>query len=131
MRGRRPTCPPGPYFHGSRREYEPGDPLLTDILSYEDRRLVCFATTRKDAALDWACRRGVRHGGDTLFVYEVEMVDPDVDTNMHMPGSDDELASVMSHHGVVLSVAEAIPTSDCPSDPAIRMMRDTCNPPDQ
>jgi hypothetical protein len=42
----------------------------------EDDRLMCFASTSAEEALRWAYQRGLRHGGDTLYVYEVEMNDP-------------------------------------------------------
>jgi hypothetical protein len=105
--------PPKPFFQGSRRVYAPGDALLTDIMSDDDPQLVCFATTSQDDALDWACRRGIRHRGDILFAYQVEMEDPQVDINMHRPGSLDPITSVMSHRGIVVGVALAVPATDC------------------
>jgi hypothetical protein len=75
--------------------------------------MLCFATTSQDDALDWAYRGGIRHGGDTLFVYEVEMENPQVDVNMHSPGSLEVITSVMSHRGLVVAVALAVPTADC------------------
>lgn len=105
--------PSGPYFHGSRLVYEVGECLRTDIVSDEDLRRVCFATTSLDDALDWACRRGIRHGGDFLLVYEVAMDEPEVDVNMHQPGSDETITSVMSARGVVIALVLSIPTSEC------------------
>jgi len=95
--------PPGPYLHGSRWAYQPGDLLPTDAVSnmegeeYDRQR--CYATTSLEQALDWAYRRGLRRGGRTLCVYEVEMLDPEVDINAHPPGVDQELTSVMSPAG--------------------------------
>lgn len=74
---------------------------------------MCWATTSLEDALDWACRRGIRFGGETLYVYEVDMVDPEVDTNMHRPGSEGPISSVMSMHGIVRAVRCAIPVDAC------------------
>jgi hypothetical protein len=73
-----------------------------------------FATTSREQALDWAYRRGIRHGGDYLFVYEVEMAEPEVDINMHRPGSDEPITSVMSPCGKVIRVVEAVPKAEFP-----------------
>lgn len=104
--------PSGPYLHGSRRRYAVGDLLPTDIISNmpgaEDFRQMCFATTSHRDALDWAYRRGIRHGGDTLYVYEVEMEDPEVDINMHRPGSLGPVTSVMSPRGRVVRVVDSV-----------------------
>lgn len=107
--------PSGPYFHGSRKEYGIGDLLLTDVvnnqLGEEDDRLMCFASTSIEIALRWAHTRGVRHGGDSLFVYEVELIDPEVDVNAHRPGVEQPISSVMSPCGQVLRLAHSIPVS--------------------
>jgi hypothetical protein len=113
--------PVGPYLHGTRRRYEVGELLLTDIVSgapgEEDDRQMCFATVSLDEALDWAYRRGIRHGGDTLYVYEIEMDDPQVDVNMHghgdyTRGTGPSLTSVMSHRGRILRLAHEIPVAE-------------------
>lgn len=79
-----------------------------------DTRLVCFATTSLDDALDWAYRRGLRWGGRTLFVYEVSLVDPEVDVNMHRPGAVEELTSVMSPEGTVVRLTRQVEVADYP-----------------
>lgn len=110
--------PTGPYFHGSRLRYEPGDRLRTDVINSmdgeEDDRQRCFATVCSEHALDWANRRGIRHGGDTLYVYEVEMVDPEVDVNMHRPGTDGPISSVMAEYGYVVRIAVQLPVAEHP-----------------
>ncbi len=110
--------PRGPYLHGSRRLYQPDDFLPTDVISNiegeEDDRQVCFATTCLKDALDWAYRRGIRHGGDMLYVYEVEMVDPQVDVNMHPPGSSEPVRSVMSSRGRVSRLVHEVAVADYP-----------------
>lgn len=110
--------PPGPYFHGSRRVYEPGECLLTDVVNSiegeEDDRQMCFATTSREQALDWAYQRGIRHGGDMLYVYEVELTEPEVDVNMHQPGSGAPITSVMSACGRVIRVVDILDKADYP-----------------
>lgn len=110
--------PPGPYFHGSRRVYAAGELLLTDLVnnteSAEDNRQMCFATTMIEQALDWAYRRGLRHGGDLLYVYEVEMLEPQVDVNMHQQGTEPPVTSVMSPRGRVVRVAHHVAVADYP-----------------
>lgn len=73
----------------------------------EDNRLRCFATTSERSAFSWAARRSVDRG-DLLFVYEVEVFDPEVDVNMHgkMGGVrlDDEINSVMAQRAVVVRI---------------------------
>jgi hypothetical protein len=113
--------PTGPYFHGTRRVYKPGDLLLTDIVNNqpgeEDDRLMCFATTSEEDALRWAYQRGIEKG-PVLYVYEVEMADPQVDVNMYSPRApvyEDELVtSVMSHEGRVVSVVREVPVAEYP-----------------
>lgn len=110
--------PAGPYLHGTRLRYEPGDLLRVDVVDdmpgEENDRLMCFATTSLDGALDWAYRRGLRWGGDTLYVYEVDLVDPEVDVNMHRPGVLEELTSVMSPEGTVVRLAHQLAVADYP-----------------
>lgn len=114
----RDDVPPRPYYHGSRRVYEEGELLLTDVVcnieGEEDDRQMCFATTSLDHALDWAYRRGLRHGGDVLYVYEVDMVEPEVDINMHRPGGDERKTSVMSSRGHVIRVADQVRVTEYP-----------------
>lgn len=111
--------PSGPYFHGSRRAYEPGECLLTDVVNNlqgeEDDRRMCFATTSREQALDWAYQRGIRHGGDNLYVYEVEMIEPEVDVNMHRPEASDSITSVMSRCGRVIRLVQVLPKSGYPN----------------
>jgi hypothetical protein len=110
--------PPSPYFHGSRRVYAAGELLLTDVVNNmegeEDDRQMCFATTTIEQALDWAYRRGLRHGGDLLYVYEVEMLEPQVDVNMHGQGTEPPITSVMSPSGCVVRVAHQVAVADHP-----------------
>src|SRR5690606_7191765 len=91
------AVPAGPYFHGTRLRYQPGDHLRVDVVNNmpgeEDDRLVCFATTSIDDALDWAYQRGIRWRGDVLYVYEVDLVDPEIDVNMHSRGAVEEITS--------------------------------------
>src|SRR5205823_1624045 len=109
--------PPGPYFHGSRRLYESGESLPTDVVNNmegeEDDRQMCFASTRPEDALGWAYQRGIGRG-DTLYVYEVDMLDPEVDVNAHPPGSDDPITSVMSSRGRVVRIAQQVALADYP-----------------
>lgn len=118
--------PGGPYLHGTRYDYEIGEALLTGIVSDEDLRLMCWATTSLENALDWACRRGMRSGGDTLYVYDVDLVDPEVDTNMHRPGSDGPISSVMSPHGIVRAVRCAVSAQAC-MNTSYKAMCDECS----
>lgn len=111
--------PEAPYFHGTRRHYESGDLLLTDVVNNqpgeEDDRLMCFATTSEDDALRWAYQRGINKG-PVLYVYEVAMLDPQVDVNMYPQRAplleDQVVTSVMSHEGTVLRLVRAVPLSD-------------------
>lgn len=110
--------PSGPYLHGTRLFYRRGDLLRVDVVNTypgeEDHRLRCFATTSIADALDWAYRRGLRWGGDTLYVYEVDLVDPEVDVNMHQPGTSEELTSVMSPRGTVVRCVQKVAIADYP-----------------
>ena len=110
--------PSGPYFHGTRRKYLPGESLLTDVVNSmegeEDDRQMCFATVSREQALRWAYQRGIRHGGDELHIYEVEMLAPQVDINMHRPGSDGPVTSVMSPCGTVVRLVEVVNKAQYP-----------------
>jgi hypothetical protein len=103
--------PPGPYLHGTRRTYEPGALLWTDAVNTypgeEDDRQRCFATTSIDEALHWASQRAVS-AGEVLNVYEVEMVEPEVDVNVHPHGSYGDITSVMSHTGRVVRLVRQV-----------------------
>ena len=57
---------------------------------------MCFATTIFDHALHWAYQRGLSHGGDMLYVYEVELDEPQADINYVSLGADGLPTSVMS-----------------------------------
>ncbi len=76
---------------------------------------MCFATTSRDQALDWAYGRGIRHGGDRLYVYEIEMTEPEVDVNMHRPEAEGPITSVMSRCGRVIRVIQVLAKSDYPN----------------
>jgi hypothetical protein len=108
--------PAGPYLHGTRWRYRPGDLLHVDVVNNlpgeKDDRLMCFATTSSEDALKWAYRRGLAQGGDMLYVYEVELVDPEVDVNMHRPGVAEETTSVMSPKGTVVRLAHQLAVAD-------------------
>jgi hypothetical protein len=99
--------------------YQPGDQLRVDVVNNmpgeEDDRLMCFATTSLEDALKWAYRRGLRWGGDMLYVYEVDLVDPEVDVNMHRPEVLQEpTSSVMSPKGSVVRLAHQLAVADYP-----------------
>ena len=113
-----PKLPAGRYLHGSRRIYKPGETLLTGVVNNipgeEDDRQMCFATTSLDDALHWAYSRGIRYGGETLYVYEVEMVDAEPDVNMHGPDPTGPYTSVMSSKGTVVRLFHQVPLADYP-----------------
>lgn len=102
--------PPGPYFHGTRTEYEVGahlhvdevNPADPDLERRDDRRM-CFATTCFRSALQWAYQRRSTSGrGATLRVYEVDLPVPEVDTNAEgWWRRDIQVRSVMAPDGVV------------------------------
>ncbi|GAA1150736.1 hypothetical protein [Nocardioides aquiterrae] len=97
--------PPGPYFHGTRRSLAVGTALRPDTVNPsdgDDRRMV-WATTDPKAALEWA-RLRYPLSGDTLFVYEVDLVDPEVDTNHHRDWETGPFVSVMAPAGTVTSL---------------------------
>jgi hypothetical protein len=112
------VAPGGPYDYGTRRLYAPGERLLTDVVSNiegeEDDRQMCFATTCLEHALHWAYQRGICHGGDTLYVYEVEMSDPEVDVNMHRAGTLEPITSAMSARGRVIRLVRRVPEAEHP-----------------
>lgn len=101
--------PPGPYFHGTRRLLSPGASLHADSVdpSAGDDREMVWATTDVDAALDWAKRR-YPLSGDTLYVYEVELTDPEIDTNHHREGEAGVVNSVMAPAGVVTRLVKSV-----------------------
>lgn len=108
--------PSGPYLHGSRHRYELGDLLHTDIVNGgegedEDLRLMCFATTSIGWALAWAYQRS-EHRGPILYVFEVAIPEPEVDLNVHMLGSREQLTSVMGPRGVVVGLTLELPASE-------------------
>ena len=115
------SVPPGPYFHGTRRLYKPHELLLTDVVNNqpgeEDDRLMCFATTSEDDALGRAYQRGIDKGS-ILYVYEVEMADPEIDVNMYPPrgpvDDSEHVTSVMSHQGRVMRVVREVPVVEYP-----------------
>jgi hypothetical protein len=110
--------PPPPYYHGSRRVYALGDLLVTDVVNNqpgeEDERQMCFACIDIEIALDWAYSRGIGKG-PTLYVYEIDMLDPQVDVNVHSRadyGSGDAITSVMSTRGTVREVVRIVTLKD-------------------
>lgn len=99
--------PDPPFLHGTSTPYAIGEYLRTETVredpdpEYNDLREMCFATTSRDQALDWACRTNLEdENRDTLFVYVVELLEPEVDTNVHglmrYSGHHEEITSVMS-----------------------------------
>lgn len=119
--------PDPPYLHGTSTPYAIGDDLHVTVVregsdpdpDYDDLRLMCFATTSVDLALDWACRRSLGDPGrDTLYVFRVELDEPEVDTNIHgtrcWPGRrDEEITSVMAPRGRVVGIELTSSTADC------------------
>jgi hypothetical protein len=108
--------PPGPYFHGSRFELQPGVALRTDEVDnnpgIEDDRQRCWATTSWDSALQWALQRKYWMS-DTLYIYEVELDDPEVDVNIHRVRINGEaIDSVMAPSGRVIRLVHQQPASD-------------------
>lgn len=120
--------PDPPFLHGTSTRYSIGDDLHRGTVregdpdpEYNDLRLMCFATTSRDIALDWACRRSLRdETRDTLYLFVVELAEPEVDTNMHgrmkYPGRDDDISCVMSPRGRVVALAESIAIDDCDNE---------------
>lgn len=113
--------PPGPYYHGTRTEYEVGaqfhvdevNPADPDLERQDDRRM-CFATTCFRSALQWAYQRRSRSGGGaTLHVYEVDLPMPEVDTNAEgWWRRDAAVRSVMAPDGVITRVRFAMNEAD-------------------
>lgn len=95
--------PPGPYFHGTRCVLADGTPLRPRTVdpSAGDERNMVWATTDPDAALGWA-RRRYPSMGDMLYVYEVELIDAEVDTNHHRDWETGAVTSVMAPSGIVV-----------------------------
>lgn len=119
--------PDPPFLHGTSTAYAIGECLRTGTVrenldpEYSDLRQMCFATTSREVALDWACRRNISDPNrDTLFVFVVALTEPEVDTNMHgrmhYPGRDEEITCVMSPRGRVVDVAETVAIADCDND---------------
>jgi hypothetical protein len=113
--------PPGPYYHGTRTEYEVGAQLHVDEVNpadpdpeRQDDRRMCFATTCFRSALQWAYQRRSRSGGGaTLRVYEVDLPLPEVDTNAEgWWRRDAEVRSVMAPDGVITRLHLAIDEAD-------------------
>ncbi len=113
--------PAGPYFHGTRTKYEVGGLLHVDQvnpadpdLERRDDREVCFGTTCFRSALQWAYQRRSRSGGGArLWVYEVDLTSPEVDTNAEgwwRHGS--QVRSVMATRGVVAQLHFAMDEAD-------------------
>lgn len=71
---------------------------------------MCFATTDEHAAMQWAYQRA-RHLGPVMFVYEVDLVDPMVDVNMHSDccwlAADETVTSVMAESGRVTRIVRS------------------------
>jgi hypothetical protein len=105
--------PAGPYFHGTRSVLAPGALLVTDTVSHDDDRKMCWATTSIESALQWALQRG-RNVGPILYVYEVALCDVIVDINVHQTGTEEELTSVMSPLGRVVVVAAQMHEAEHP-----------------
>ncbi|WP_110208584.1 hypothetical protein [Nocardioides daejeonensis] len=127
--------PPGPYFHGTRFEIQPGEPfylsrprsidalydfgLVNNQDGERDDRVMFWATTDIAAALDWAYRKG-RFALDNpgsftrLYVWQVELDDPEVDVNMHNRWNTepDEITNVMARAGRFQRLVKDIPVSE-------------------
>lgn len=78
---------------------------------------MCFATTDQAAALQWTYQRCRQHG-PVMYVYEVELVDPMVDVNMHNErcrlSADEIVTSVMASKGTVVRLVESLHEDDWP-----------------
>ena len=116
----RDDVPPPPYFHGTSYRYSIGDELPTNMVygaDGRDTRRRCFATTSSDAALGFACQRTLsRADRDTLFLYRVDMDDPEVDTNWHnerwFPGAE-PVTCVMAQRGAVAELVRELVIAEC------------------
>lgn len=106
MTERAADVPPGPYFHGTRREIPIGAELATGTVdpAFGDHRQMAWAYTDEAQALKRA-RSTSSSYGSTLYVYEVELDDPEVDTNVHRPGYTGPVTSVMAPSGRVIRLA--------------------------
>lgn len=116
--------PPPPYFHGSSWKREVGDELPTyavmpaeERAGYVDARQRAFADTDPEVALGWACRNGQHDPHrDTLYVYRVDLTEPEVNPNVHSPwrGPDSgEVHSVMAPKAVVDEVVIEQSIAEC------------------
>jgi hypothetical protein len=77
-----------------------------------DERKMAWATTDQQAALRWAYQR-YRQRGETLFVYEVELYAPVVDSNVHRgAGPEQRVHSVMAPSGRVVALTLAVPETE-------------------
>lgn len=101
--------PRGPYFHGTRHRIEIGDALKVGTINPKggDNRCVTWATTDYERALYWARKRNTS-ADSTLYVYEVELDDPEVDVNVHH-GTREAITSVMAASGRVVRLVSASP----------------------
>jgi hypothetical protein len=100
MRGPSVPVPPGPYFHGTRRQIAIGAKLVPGTVDplADDSRLMVWAFVDVCDALRRAATRPASEGL-TLYVYEVELEDPSVDPNVHRPESTEPITSVMAPGG--------------------------------
>lgn len=107
--------PSPPYFHGTRTRYEVGDLLHTSPVDpnpgMEDLRERCFATVSPEEAFGWGVRRE-RRRGSLVYVYEVELVDPEVDVNVHGVSGFGAVTSVMSSQGRVVACVRQTAVAD-------------------
>ena len=109
--------PSPPYYHGTRAELQPGDELTPGDVGNApyDGRQMYWATTDLDTALRWALQRKV-HLGPTLYVYEVELDGPEVDTNMHRVRTPDEApTSIMAPSGRVIRLVQRVDQAEIPN----------------
>jgi hypothetical protein len=100
--------PPGPFFHGSRFGIPIGEYLRPDEVDPGggDTRLRAFATTSLDEACRWAWQRN-RAAGPTMYVYEVEVAAPEVDTNVHRMPYPQVVTSIMAERMQVVRLVSA------------------------
>ena len=78
---------------------------------------MCFATIDEDAALQWAYQRS-RHRGPVMFVYEVDLVGPMVDVNVHNDccwiAAGETVTSVMAESGSVRRIVRSMHEDEWP-----------------
>jgi hypothetical protein len=123
--------PAGPYYHGSSWAYDEGQTIPTDVVHPEadhtgavDDRQMSWATTSEEMAFAYACGNGLHLAErETLYVYEVEMTDPEVDINVH--GSfcwveGQVLHSLMAPEVRVARIHSTRSVSGCKLDPACK-----------